>query len=164
VSEVSLDEQVAKTIASLLLPLDELDQKLATREAQLNEELDELRGERRKLRALLRVADPNAPKMGPKPKEKEKNAHSTQWSISEEIVARVGAAATQIEDEWRHGQVAKLASTTPDMVRRACRVMRERGQIRLVRGGGTGVPLVYVVTPKGKAELTPEIPVNANGS
>jgi len=156
---MSEQEQTAEqTLQELVAPINELDARLATREAHLINELEEVRGERRKLRGVLRAvsADPSdLRKSKPEPVTK-RSGGGNNWTVSDEKVSQVLVAASTFEGEFPSADLVKLlvGRVSNETVRRALQVLRDRGMARLVRQG-TGKPgetSIFVLTPKGKDE------------
>jgi len=151
------DQTAEQALQELLSPITELDGKLAQREAHLINELEEIRGERRKLRGVLRAvqADPkDLRKTVTQPKPK--GGGGNNWTVSAEKVAQVLVAASGYEGEFASGDLVKLLAgrVSNETVRRALQAMRDQGLARLIRQG-TGKPgetSIYVITPKGRDE------------
>jgi len=155
---MSEQEQTAEqTLQELVAPINELDARLATREAHLINELEEVRGERRKLRGVLRAvsADPSDLRKS-KPEPDKKRSGSNNWTVSDEKVSQTLVAASTFEGEFPFSELTKLlmGRISHETTRRAIEVLRQRGMARLVRQG-TGKPgetSIFVLTPKGKDE------------
>jgi len=157
VAQAALDEVIA--------PLKELDERLAMAEAHLRNELDEILAERRKLRALLRVAEGNpTTKPGPK-REPGKNA-TGDW-VSDKTVESVLIAAASLDGNLTTAKMKPLVQRNQSTILKALQRLRERGQVRLTadiagRGGGK----VFVLTPRGREDAAALIregaPVAAN--
>jgi hypothetical protein len=151
-------QSASKSLQSLLAPITRLDQELEAREEKLQEELLAVREERRRLRGVLRAADPQAPKPGPRNGGlRRSETRSAPYTISEGKVEEVRQiiASRFAEGEFRSGQVLDhfegngSEQTRRDAVSKSLARLRERGQVRLVkvmrgRGGGN----IFVATAK----------------
>ena len=139
-----MSQSVNETIASLIQPAIELDSQLSLKEAELLEQLDTVRTERRRLAAILRAADPDRPapaKSGPKPgSSRTDGLRLSSYAIAENVVEDIRQIiAANFEDEeftsrdifdrWE-GEGSDTAIR--DKIVKALARLRERGQIRLV--------------------------------
>ena len=146
-ANTSIEDEIAKVIA----PLKALDAKLAMDEAEVINELEEIREKRRRLLGMLRNADPEGfPK---KVYKKQKQAPPMNlygqalretYEVARKVIAEIG-----IDDEFSAEDVwSKLErpdgvslSMLKDRVNKVLLRLREEGQVRLTgtkkgRGGG----------------------------
>ena len=150
-----------EALKEALGPVLELDRRLAERETALAAQLAELKAERARLRQVVRLVerpDPNGRKDVSKPKPKS-------VTIAEANVQRVADVVATLEGDFGQPDVKEqLPDMQAEMIRKAFVVLRDRGQIRLVkvvRGRGGGY--TFTTTPKGRHELADPITVNSNG-
>jgi hypothetical protein len=143
----------------------DLDAELAAREQELSHELAAVQSERRRLRGLIRAANPEAApaRPGRRPGNggwERSDVRTAPYSIAEDRVEVVRALLAErfAEGEFSSTEVftqagALLGGSNPatrrGMLSKALARLRERGQIRLVkvmrgRSGGN----IYVATAK----------------
>jgi hypothetical protein len=164
---VSEDATAEKLLKQMLAPARELDERLSLDEAELVKRLATVKAERAKLLKVIRALDPMEPAPG-RPKQRaaiDRGGNPESYTISEGKLAVIGAVVVQHEDEFSGAEIANEMGIHHDQVRRAFYWMRDRGQIRQVRiGGRTGQTRFYVVTDKGKTELSADVLAGANGT
>jgi hypothetical protein len=139
--------EIEQALDDLLRPTRELDAKLEAREQQLVVELVELREQRRKLKGILRVADPEYG--GSKPGPKKNTTAEVRKYISDERLTVIETFLRENADKinanggMNQGAIFALAawpSTWKTSVGYAIRLLHERGFLRLdhtspMRGG-----------------------------
>jgi len=158
-TELTIDEQIAAVIE----PLKKLDAQLAQDEAHCRNELEEIIGKRKRLTAMLRQADPTLP--GPGRKKNIEEPPTKKLDIGEGKITQVLGAVAGLEGEWNTGMVVGLTPLDRGSVNKALTVLRERGQVRLVKHGlGMKGGSVYVTTPRGAEDGQQRLEMSSNGS
>jgi hypothetical protein len=135
---------VDAALAEILQPLRDQAAAAAERIAALETQLDAERATLRRIDKVLRAADPNAARPGPKPAKGSRSGMG--GSVSDEAVEKVLTylQANLNGDEfhatgvWREADLGMSSHT----VNAALHVLRERGLIRLAKRG-TGGSRIY---------------------
>lgn len=144
---------LSEQFQALLAGVAEEESRLQAEKDQLMAQVAAIDTDLRRLTAVRRAADPEAAKPKPKPAAKK----TPGWSVSEPTIERVWAA-------WQaHGEtpesVTKLAdkmpNTSPQTVRSATEMLRERGYI-VIAGPARGGGKLYAVAPDAPARLVPD--------
>ena len=142
--------EVEQELEKLVAPLQKLEAQLGRKEAELSMEMTRIRAERTRVNATLRSILPKPPE-----EKKERVVYGGQnVTISSEKVQQIREVVATFEDDWISNDVAaRLPAMGKDTIRKGLIRLRESGEIRLSsmkRGRGGG--MIFVTTPKGKAE------------
>jgi hypothetical protein len=153
-----IEQSADQAIRALLQPVIELDSELALQEDDLLKKLDNVRDERRRLRGVLRAADPSMTPAKPGPKGTRPGVRTGErlvpYTISEAKVERVREIVAGFEGEFSSNDVKEhlnegTETAQKDTINKALHRLRERGQIRLIsvkRGRAGGY--TYIATER----------------
>jgi len=143
---------VSVALAEVLHPLRELDSKLELEETQLQAKLTELRAERKRLTQVLRTLAPKAPAQ---PSRKGAPKAAPKGQVSEARIGQVAAVVAGLSDEYSASQLKPLLpGLSPQTIRAALYVLRDRGLIRMTGIHGMGGAAWFRTTAKLELDET----------
>ena len=148
---MSANPLAQQTLESILAPVREAAKVVEREIEQLETELQAKRDELKPLMRVLRAADPNVARPGPKPAKRASNV----WTPSDESIEIVQAFLMKHASKYQNGDGFTSTNLYRDMrsdsgttklsdetVRRSVKVLHERGVLRLLRRG-TGGGRIY---------------------